>query len=474
MTSVWEQHGLLNGGVGVIRDGNLIYQRSAGWANKEAKVPNSAATNFNLASVSKPFTAIAVLQLVGEKKLGLDKPLYSYLPEFPYPTITVRHLLSHTSGLPEDSEVMKEYIEMHPEVVISNREVYHMLTKGDYGLVYAPGTRHGYNNLNFVLLGLAIEEVTDVPFATYMKEKVFGPAGMENTYVRHADGPNTARYFYPTYHDSAVVNVDSLDRPAIYTNFHTGGLFGSSNVMTTIEDMAAFDKALDDDVLLSTSLKKQMLSPTVLDNGDTLRTGGGKKTFALGWNLNTQNSAGKHVVWHDGSLVGHTTIFYKNFTDDVSLVMYENESNPHFFYKFLGMANVVEGLAGINVSLSKSLVREFGVTLVKEGTDAAVSKFNVFKRDTAYYMNEFEMNDLGYELLLRDTFSGHEMLALEVFKLNSLLFPDSSNAYDSYAEALMENGKFDEAIAMYELTLRMNPANSLAQENLAKLKKVRR
>jgi CubicO group peptidase (beta-lactamase class C family) len=392
-----------------------------------------------------------------------------YLPDFPYPAVTISQLLSHTSGLPEADQFEKPYIAAHPNEVLSNQKIYEDLLQLKVPTLANAGEKHYYNNLNYIVLAHLIEKVTKISFATYMQKYIFEKAGMKNTYVRSRLSPNTPRYFLPTFYDTTYCNVDSITNRKIYTDYHLGGTYGDNNVVTTLQDMALFDNALNQNKFLSPQLTKQLFQPVKLANGQPFFTGG-NKTYTLGWNVNQKNSAGQFVAWHDGSLVGLTTIFFKNFTDDITYIMYENRNIPLFFRRFLVISNIMDGLKPADVSLQKSLVRAYGVALVQKGTQYAAARFNELKSDPNWYFQEHEMNELGYQLLLKSSVETHKALAEEVFKLNTLLFPQSSNVYDSYAEVLMKLGRNEEAILMYKKTLQLNPNNKDAQNNLKKLK----
>jgi tetratricopeptide (TPR) repeat protein len=232
--------------------------------------------------------------------------------------------------------------------------------------------------------------------------------------------------------------------------------------------MVLFDKALNNGKLLPPHLVKLMYQPVKLANGKNFFLGG-SKTYTLGWNVNEKDGAGKFAVWHDGSLVGLTTIFFRNLTDSITYMMYENRNVPNFFRRYLAISDVMNGKKPSAVSLQKSLVREYGVALVQHGPHYAACRFNELKTDPEWYFYEHEMNELGYQLLLKSDFRNRVELALEVFKLNSLLFPGSANAYDSYAEGLMNAGLNAQAIAMYKKSLRIDPNNAAAKRNLEKL-----
>jgi CubicO group peptidase (beta-lactamase class C family) len=468
MINIWNDHGIFNGGVAIVQNGDVVYRRSAGYANFETGALNTDTTHFNLASVSKPFTAIAVLQLVHKNKLKLNHALVEYLPDFPYPDVTIEQLLSHTSGLPEADQFEKPNIAAHPAEILSNRKIYEDLVALKPPPLAAAGGKHFYNNLNFILLAILVEKVTRIPFAGYMQRNVFRKAGMKNTYIRECISPNTARYFLPTFYDTAFRHVDSFTNRKIYTDYPLGGTQGDNNVISTLQDMALFSNALNSGKLLPPQLVKQMYQPVKLANGTPFFTGG-SKTYTLGWNVNEKNAAGQFAVWHDGSLVGLTTIFFRNLTDGITYVMYENRNVPDFFRRFLAISNVMDGKKPSAVPLQKSLVREYGVRLVREGAHQAACRFNELKTDPGWYFYEHEMNELGYQLLLKSGFENHVELALEVFRINTLLFPGSANAYDSYGEALMAAGLNTEAISMYKKSLGLNPRNEAAKRNLAKL-----
>lgn len=468
MVSTWHGYGIFNGGITIIQKGQVVYHRSAGYANFETGMPNTDTTRFNLASVSKPFTAIAVLQLVHKNKIKLSDALVQYLPDFPYPAVTIEQLLSHTSGLAEADQFEKPYITAHPSEVLSDQKIYEDLVALKPPPLAAAGEKHFYNNLNFILLAMLVEKVARTPFANYMQQNIFRKAGMKNTYVRARISPNTARYFLPTFYDTVFQHVDSVTSRKIYTDYALGGTQGDNNVITTLRDMVLFDNALNDGKLLPPQLIKQMYQPVKLADGTNFFMGG-KKTYTLGWNVNEKNALGQFAVWHDGSLVGLTTMLFKNLTDDITYIMYENRNVPDFFRRYLAISNVVDKGIPSSVPLKRSLVREYGVMLVQKGPHQAACRFNELKAETGWYFYEHEMNELGYQLLLKSSFKNHVELALEAFRMNTLLFPESANTYDSYAEALMAAGFREEAVSMYRKSLRLDPRNEMAKRNLQRL-----
>ncbi|GAB4040667.1 hypothetical protein GCM10028809_65550 [Spirosoma gilvum] len=468
LTSLANHH-LFNGSILIAEHGKITYQKSVGYADINRHLKNTDTTHFNLASLSKPFTAIAVLQLVQKGKLKLDDPVITYFPDFPYPSVTIRHLLTHTSGLPSLERQEDSYIKDHPDELISAQTVYAHLIEQKASLADQPGNTWRYNNLNYVLLAMLVEKIARMPFAGYMQKSVFKPAGMTNTYVRSGNMPNTTRYTRPAIYFTNYHNVDSLDRNQFYTYYQLGGIVGPSNVVSTIQDLWRFDRALADGKLISPELMKLAFSPVTLNNGKVYRAGNSTRSYGLGWTVYTSKTEPvNNFVFHDGHIVGLTTFLHRNLTNDQTIIFYDNtDNNP--IQIMISVSNLLNGLSPLTIQYRQSLVRVYGEALVLKGPDYAISKFNELKDDTAhYYVDELEMNRLGFDLM-KATVLNHQALTLEVFKLNTLLYPKSGNTYDSYAIALEQAGRKEEAVAMYRKSIVLWPANEDGKKALKRL-----
>ena len=469
LTGLAENH-LFNGSVLIADQGKVVYKKSFGYADIDNKILNTDTTHFNLASVSKPFTSIAVLQWVQKGKLKLNDPLVNYFPDFPYTTVTIRHLLNHTSGLPVLERYTAQQVKEHPDEKISNTKAYADLVALKPAMVFQPGERWGYNNTNYILLALLVEKLSGMPFAAYMKKYVFVPANMKNTYVRSVDAPNTPRYIIPAMYLKDYKNVDSLNHNVFYTHWHLGGTFGPGNVVSTLQDLFQFDKALHQGKLINKAMMEEAFTPVTLNNGKTFHMGASTRTYGLGWNVyHSRKEPIYKYVFHDGHIVGLSTMLHRNIDKGQTIILYDNtDKSP--IQLMVAINNILNDLPPEKFRLTKSLVRIYGEALVKNGPDYAATKLNELKADTAnYYMDELEMNGLGYDLLFKASFPNHNELSLEVFKINTLLYPKSANACDSYAEALMKNGKREEAIRMYKQTLAMHPDNEGAKKALQQL-----
>ncbi|MCF0074971.1 beta-lactamase family protein [Dyadobacter sp. CY261] len=462
-------HQLFNGSILVAEKGEIVYKNSFGYADRNHSIKHTDTTSFNLASLSKPFTSLAILQLAHQEKLKLDDLVTSHLPDFPYQEMSVRHLLNQTSGLPGLESSEREYIKNHPQEIIANETVYAHLIASKPPLSYNPGTQWSYNNMNYLILALIVEKVSVTDFATYMQKNIFEAAGMKNTYIRTTGMPNTTRYNRPVMYESAFRNVDSLDHNRYQTYYHLGGITGSNNVVSTIQDLWSFDKALSAGKLIRPELMDMAFTPLTLADGKTFRMGSSTRSYGLGWNIyNSKTEPVQKFVFHDGHIVGLSTAMHKNLTSGQTIILYDNmDNNP--IQLMISVSNIMLGIAPLKIRQTGSIARIYGEALVSKGIDFGAAKFNELRSDTLnYHVDESELNRLGYDFMNQPS-DKFLPLSLEVFKLNTILYPKSGNTYDSYANAFEKAGKKEEAILMYRKSIALSPRNEDGKKALMKL-----
>lgn len=452
-----------NGCVMVSEKGKIIYSYAAGYADEERKIPNSTTSCFNLASVTKPLTAVAVLQQVQRGKCKLADPVMKYLPDFPYPAITIRHLLSHTGGLPQLERFMDSIIGKNKGRVFTNTDVYGYLLALKGQTKFPAGDKWDYSNMGYITLALMVEKLSGLSFGEYMKKNVFLPAGMKSSFVGNKEAENcVVRYIVPNMYDTAYVSIPSLNKVQLFEYESLRGTQGSGNIFSTLEDMLRFDNALSTGKLLDTALLSLAQTPAQMNDGKN-------RNYGFGWNI-VYNQFGDTIVYHDGHVSGIVTMMMKCKRKDQTIFFYDNHSSEAFFQKINSIYHYLNGRGGKPFRLTKSLVKVYARALIEKGPDHAAVIFNNLKSDTAnYYIDELEMNHLGYNLLYNAKFEGRYQLACEVLKLNTMLYPKSANTYDSYGLALRLANKKEEAIMMYQKSLLMNPNNEQGKKALAKL-----
>lgn len=462
--------GELNGNVLVAENGKVIFQKSFGYASFENKRLNSDISEFNLASITKTFTAVAVLQLQEKGKLSLDDKFAKHCPEFPYPQITIRQMLSHSSGLSDqDLTGMWDQLKAEdPDRVVTNKELVPLLTKAKVPMKLQPGEKWWYCNLAYELLASLVEKISREKFNEYLDKHIFRPAGMKHTYLKNsllntAHTPNLSdNYDYPFRFSPGRTNLVSQKK------YYTATTMGCSDAVSTTGDMLLFDTALYNGTLLSSETLEEAYRPAKLNNSDNvaiwINIGGmGKAYNGLGWFTFEDTTNGK-IVWHTGGMPGCATIILRNITKKQTVIVLDNVNSEGLYKKALSALQILNNKPALTVR--KSLTKIYGKALMDKGADHAFSRLMELKDDTTHYnLTENDMNNLGYEFLEKK----YPAQALETFKINTLLYPASDNVYNSYGEALEKDNKISEAISMFKKSLQLNPANEDSKKAIERI-----
>jgi CubicO group peptidase (beta-lactamase class C family) len=460
------KNGQFNGNVLIAEKGKVIYEKSFGYADFSVKKLNTKQTSFPIASLSKTITATAILQLAQAKKLSVADAVMKYLPQFPYSNITIQHLLSHTSGLPAYNAYFDSTRKLHPDTVFTNADFLHGLTTNTRSLIYQPGEKGNYDNINFVVLALVIEKVTGMLYNNYITQYVLRPAGMTHTMfiplrVQYTQPVNLSfayPYLYPHKYSDSLVKAKEV--PFITKYWSTYNFSGFSDYVSTVYDLLSYDNAYYNGTLLKQATINEAFEPVKLNNGKN-----NPGNFGWGWEVDKDSSFGK-VVYHNGNATGHSCILVRNISKHQTIILFDNIHNNNsqaLAFKLLKMLN------GIEVPLpKKSIASEYARILLREGPKAARDKLIQLKADTTnYQLSEDEMNTIGYDFMggsnnpnpYRFPEEHKYQEALETLKLNTELFPNSWNCYDSYGEILLKLGKKAEAVKMYQKSIELNPKN---------------
>ncbi|MGB8191513.1 MAG: serine hydrolase [Chitinophagaceae bacterium] len=441
-----------NGNVLIAEKGKIIYERSFGYADYSTKKPNTQRTSFPVASVTKTITATAIFQLQEKGRLQISDRYVSYFPEFPYPTVTIKQLLSHTSRLPSSAFYgFLDSMRKVKDTIFINKDVISALVAMNKPLTGEPkpaGDRSSfaYSNLNYYLLALLIEKLSGLPYSSYIEKNIFLPAGMRSSgftefYFGTDKNIGTEQRYRYLFAD-APERIDTTSENAYI--FKTFNFRGHGDITSTARDLLKYDHALRSGLLLRPGTLIQAYTPVV--PGDPSASG-----YGLGWSIMHDSTKGKIVLHHGGGL-GIEVMFVRNLARDQTVILFDNMKNPAFNTAM----NALKILNGGKVQVKKSAAKAYGRVLMKEGIIAARKQLAGMVKDRLNYnLNEDEMNLLGYQLLWNNQLPQSE----EVLKTNVELFPDSWNSYDSYGEILLKLGRKDEAINMYKRSVEMNPKN---------------
>ncbi|HEV2799914.1 MAG TPA: serine hydrolase domain-containing protein [Pyrinomonadaceae bacterium] len=278
---------VFSGAVLLAKDGKVLFEKAYGEASKDFKVANRVDTKFNLGSMNKMFTSVAIAQLVERGKLSFDDPLSKFLPEFPSKEaaqkIKIKHLLTHTSGL--GSYFNKKFMESSRARF---RTVNEMMTLAEgETLAFEPGTKWAYSNTGMLVLGAVIEKVTGQSYFDYVRENIYKPAGMMNTDAYELDlvTPNLAVGYQKEYEEDGRVRF----RNNIFQHVIRGGPAGGG--YSTVEDLLKFDMALRANKLVGAEYVRQLLSPKPDLNSPQ---------YGYGFGVDTE----RRIAGHSGGFAG--------------------------------------------------------------------------------------------------------------------------------------------------------------------------
>ena len=279
----------MSGGVLVAHGDNILLEKYKGFGRENNQMPINKDTPLHLASISKPITAMAVLKLVEAKKISLEQKVKSIFPNFPYPDVTIQHLLTHRSGLPKYEHFLEENDIKPKNQYFTNQEIFDIVAKHKPELARQTDTGFMYNNFNYAILALIIEKITGKTYPEAMKEMVFAPLKMKNTFVFEEKHINSAsQSFYQR--SSKLYPLDQYDL-----------IYGDKNIYTTPRDLFNFSKALFSKDFLPKELMEKIFE--LYSNEKK-----GVNNYGLGFRLKIFNE-GKKLTYHNGWWHGSNTVF---------------------------------------------------------------------------------------------------------------------------------------------------------------------
>ncbi len=462
-------HGMLMGNLLVAEKGILVYQRCFGYQDIPAKIRNSDSSAFALASIAKVFTSTAILQLKEKGLLQLDDPFCKYFPQFAYPKITIRHLLTHTSGLPE-YELFDSLAKAQPTKIFTNQDIIPALKLWNKPLYFKPGTDWRYSSMNFCLLVLLIEKLSGTDFQHYLAANIFKLAGMQQTYVDNLlisrkNKYRTHNYEYPALTDS-LLDVDDVaaEHNMVY---NYGGFTGQGSLTCTANDLLLFDKAFFSFQLISRKSVDEALTPATFNNGRKANaiafTGYGASYYGLGWFIQKDTTGGR-IVYHPGGRPGVGTIYAHNITKNQTVILLENMGTGEVSASSASAVNLINGKQPLEQKVS--LARIYAVAICNKGPEPAAKQLDSLKSDTTHY----QLNVDDWMAKVRDLLTaGKRDLAVVAVKKGSETFPDASVMSEAYGDVLNMTGQKQEAITYYQKAITQDHKNKTAKEKLARM-----
>ncbi len=296
--------GNFNGGILVAKNGQVVFEKYNGVGHLGHSDTINATTATHIASVSKTFTAMAVLKLVQDGRIQLDDAFSKYFTMFNYPGVTIRNLLSHRSGLPNYLYFMQKS-NWDKSVFLKNQDIldYLINKKNELTDITNPGTHFTYCNTNYALLALLIEKVSNISYPEFMKQTFFLPLQMSNSFVF-------------TMTDTASVNPSYDWRGTIIPLNYLDQVYGDKNIYSTPNDLLKWDRVLATNLLFKPEIFEQAYTPYSNEKP-------GIKNYGLGWRMNIYPN-GKKLIFHNGWWHGNNAVFIRMIDEDVCIIVMGN------------------------------------------------------------------------------------------------------------------------------------------------------
>jgi CubicO group peptidase (beta-lactamase class C family) len=449
--SRWSIPGL---GVGIVEAGRVIHTRCLGVQSLDTGAPVTEKSMFCLASVGKCFVASAVMQLVERGNIHLDAPIVRYLPYFKlederFQLITIRQVLSHTSGIPDMDEFEYNDLVAHPEMDEGAAERY-VRTMGRLKLIHAPGEKFLYSNIAYNILGALVARVSGQTFEETMRANILLPSGMHDS------------TFLPSEMDPQRLVSPHLRLPAMTVNpvtaYHRADA-PASFLHASVEDMCAWAMTLLNG---GVHQGRQLLSPASLNLMWTAAAQRGspplRENMGLGWNLG--HFEGVRTVSHGGGGFGWTCLFILLPDMSSGAIILSNDDSSSIWrlnYAVIRTMLDLEPQAG-----SISWMIPITQALQAGGMQAALACYENLKERVAqdYIFNDYELLNLVYGL----EGAGKLNLAMEVLTLNLRAFPESVDTCLSLARLHLHMKQPSHAKAFLQKALLLDPDNSEARQ----------
>ncbi len=326
-----------NGNVLIAQKDVIIYQNSFGFARVEDTLRNNPHSKFQLASLSKTFTAVAIMKLAEEGKIGLDYTVKDYFPDFPYDGITIRSLLCHRSGLPFYQYTFDQMVRQS-KIYPTNQDImkWFATAQPTPPMFNQPDHYFGYNNTNYAILAALVEKVSNQSFDLYMRNNLFKPAGMLESFIvtTKNDSINQNRTY--GYQFGRRLPKDYYD-----------DITGDKGVYSTMGDLLNWYKALKNNTIISKESFKEMIQPRSFEFP-------GLRNYGYGFRLWVNNKQQTDYVYHTGWWKGYNTIMFFDPSKDFVIIILSNKYNRTVY----NIKQLIEVMQGSGSTMEESILDE--------------------------------------------------------------------------------------------------------------------
>lgn len=316
-----------NGNILYSKNDSILFTGNYGFSDFSTKKLLNDSTIFELGSLTKQFTALAIVQLIEKETLTYETKVDEIIEEFPYSNITVEHLLKHQSGLPDYQDILNEKKNWNRKKTATNKDVINILSQLNIDLEFQPGSKYKYSNTGYVILGSIIEQLSGQTYKNYIQDNILTPAGMSDTRVQSKDKflPDSQNIAFGHTYNKRRFRKDRYERVENDKNHRyihwMNNIVGARGVYSSILDMEKWKKAFRFHTLISEQSKQKMIS---VDSIST-KYGYGFAIYGYGYTIYKAKSKDKKMIYHNGSWAGwKTTALYLPDSNEYLLILSNN------------------------------------------------------------------------------------------------------------------------------------------------------
>ncbi|TVX94368.1 serine hydrolase [Paenibacillus agilis] len=445
--------------IGVVYNKETIYTKGFGVKNVDTKEPVNERSLFHMASVSKTFVSTGIMQLVEQGKLDLDAAVIEYIPYFQvqddrYDRITIRQMLSHVSGIPDEDEFNWDKPQFDEEAL----ERY-VKSVGDRSLMWEPGTKYAYSNMAYEVLGDVIHKVSGKSFEQYMKDHILDVLGMDDSHFLKS---SVSEEMLVTPH---VLGIDEGYTSKVSDIFPYNRSHGpSSTLISNPIEMCRYALAhLHNGNLNGARILEAASYPTMWQSHVTTGMGGIFNEMCLGWYFGEYK--GHRVFTHSGLDTGFRSNFIVMPDLGAAVVLMINSD---YIGTQIMCTSIMDVLLGEEVPYTKqSLARFMAKTIINDGIAKAWESYHAIQSEglEPYLLIEGEFNYVAYELME----AGRLNDAIDMLSISLAQYPASSNLHDSMGEMLLMRGNKQLALEHYKRSVELDPSHEEGVRMIEKL-----
>lgn len=358
------------GNILIAESGKAIFRKSYGKAFREKGDDLNNETIFELASVSKQFTAMGIMLLKRQGKITYEDSLRKFFPELPYHNITIRQLLQHTSGLPDYMDLAKA--EWDSTKILTNSDLISLLARHKPSLIFRPGEKWDYSNTGYALLASIIDKASGTKFPDYLAQNIFSPLGMTRTtvYRKRFDKKilDNYAYGYVEAPDGKFVMADSLPETATMV-YSLDGIYGDGVVNSTTGDLLKWDQALYTNKLLPAETMREAFMDARLNNGKIFN-------YGFGWLLADSNEFGRYY-FHAGGWPGYSTWMERHPRDNKTIIFLANAGSANGSIR--AVRNILYGIETkppVEIEVSETVLQLYAGSYQFDHGDTLNIRFN--------------------------------------------------------------------------------------------------